>query len=424
MLVEKWFILSSVTLLLGNPIKVLLGGNSAPDTLISLAIYVISFFFVALRWKQVLPQVVKRGKLILLVDFLVVASTLWSDFPGLTLRNSIYLLGATFFGIYFATRYDLKQQVRLLAQGFSVVVLMSLILGAAFPKYGRQYDEAYQGLWRGVYMHKNSLGLQMALSAVIFLILIIGSDRKKWTAWAGLVFSFLLVILSRSAGALVNFIILTTLIPLCSILRFRWDLRVPVLIMALLVIGGANTLISGAKGELLGALGKDETLTGRTDLWPYVWEMIEKRPWLGYGYQAFWRAGKSEAESIWQAVGWEPPHAHNGFLELLLIFGWLGTSIYMVGFFLTFLKSLTLIQLNKAPEAFFPVVYLTFVILINISEASILSGFGWSLYVALRLLPLSRSSQELTTKRKPADFHKLDNSYLSQEVGGNRTAID
>jgi O-antigen ligase len=152
--------------------------------------------------------------------------------------------------------------------------------------------------------------------------------------------------------------------------------------------------------------------------------MIEKRPWLGYGYQAFWRAGKSEAESIWQAVGWEPPHAHNGFLELLLIFGWLGTSIYMVGFFLTFLKSLTLIQLNKAPEAFFPVVYLTFVILINISEASILSGFGWSLYVALRLLPLSRSSQELTTKRKPADFHKLDNSYLSQEVGGNRTAID
>jgi O-antigen ligase len=415
-LAEKWFILFSLTLSLGSPIKVLLGGSSAPDTIISLAIYAIAFFFVVLRWKQVLPQVVKRGKLILLVDFLVVASALWSDFPDLTLRNSIYLLGATFFGIYFATRYDLKQQVQLLAQGFSVVVLMSLILGAAFPKYGRQYSDGYEGLWRGVYMHKNSLGLQMALSAVIFLILIIGSDRKKWTAWAGLVFSFLLVILSRSAAALVDFIILTTLIPLCSILRFRWDLRVPVLIMALLGIGGANILISAAKGELLGALGKDETLTGRTDLWPYVWEMIEKRPWLGYGYQAFWRAGKSEAESIWQAVGWEPPHAHNGFLELLLIFGWLGTSIYMVGFFLTFLKSLTLIQLNKAPEAFFPVVYLTFVILINISEASILSGFGWSLYVALRLLPLSRSSQDRKTNLKPVNFQKFASSYLSKDV--------
>jgi len=96
-------------------------------------------------------------------------------------------------------------------------------------------------------MHKNSLGLQMALSAVIFLILIIGSDRKKWTAWAGLVFSFLLVILSRSAAALVNFLILTSLIPLCSILRFRWDLRVPVLIMASLVITGANILMKHSR---------------------------------------------------------------------------------------------------------------------------------------------------------------------------------
>jgi O-antigen ligase len=412
-LAEKWFILFSVTSLLGNPIKVLLGGNSAPETLISFAIYVISFFLVVLRWKQVLPQLVKRGKLILLVDFLIVASSLWSDFPGLTLRNSIYLLGATFFGIYFATHYDLKQQVRLLAQGFGVVVLMSLILGAAFPKYGRQYSDGYEGLWRGVYMHKNSLGLQMALSAVIFLILLMGSDRKKWAAWVGLVFSFLLVILSRSAAALVDVIILTSLIPLCSILRFRWDLRVPVLIMASLVITGANILISGAKGELLGALGKDETLTGRTDLWPYVWEMIEKSPWLGYGYQSFWRPGKREAEAIWQVVGWTPPHAHNGFLELLLIFGWLGTSIYMLGFFLTFLKSLTLIQLNKAPEAFWPVVYLTFIILTNMSETNILSGVGWSLYVALSLLPISRSSQDLTINGKPENFHKFPSSYPS-----------
>jgi O-antigen ligase len=141
--------------------------------------------------------------------------------------------------------------------------------------------------------------------------------------------------------------------------------------------------------------------------------MIEKRPWLGYGYQSFWRPGQREAEAIWQVVGWIPPNAHNGFLELLLIFGWLGTSIYMLGFFLTFLKSLTLIQFNKAPEAFWPVVYLTFIILTNMSETNILSGFGWSLYVALSLLPISRFNEDLTTNRKQAYLKKVDGFYLS-----------
>jgi O-antigen ligase len=413
---EKWFILFSVTFLTGNPIKLLLGPDTSLETLVSLVIYAISFLFLVLRWKQALTQVIKRGKLILVVDFIVVASSLWSGFPVITLRNSMYLLGATCFGIYFATRYDLKQQVRILARGFGVIVLMSLIFGAALPKYGRQYDEMYQGVWRGIYMHKNSLGFQMALSGVLFIILLIGSDRKKWAAWAGCVFSFVLVILSRSAAALVDFLILASLLPLFSLLRFRWNLRIPVLTIALLVIGGANILLLGYKGQLLGALGKDETLTGRTDMWPYVWDMIEKRPWLGYGYEGFWRGWNSESDYIWRAVGWKPPHAHNGFLELLLIFGWLGTSIYMFGFLINFLKSLNLIHLNRSPEAFWPAIYLIFIILTNISEKNILFGMNWALYVAVSLLPVNSSSQDIANNPKLVDFQKVDSSYLSEKV--------
>jgi O-antigen ligase len=433
-LAENWFILISVSFFTGNPINLLLFGGTGEGTfeeanssflepLISLAIYAISLFFILMRWKQVEPQVVKRGKIILLIVFFVVGSVLWSGFPEITLRRSINFVGATFYGIYLGTRYDLNQQVKLVSWGFGVVALMSLIFGTALRKYGLM-GGIHAGAWRGIYMHKNSLGIQMSLSAVIFLILLMGSDRRKWTTWAGFVLSCVLVILSRSSTAIVNLITLASLIPLCSILRFRWNFRVPIFMVTLMLLGGVSVILPAYIEHLFGALGKDMTLTGRTVLWPYVWEMIEKRPWLGYGYEGFWRGWDSESALIWRVVGWTPPHAHNGFLELLLTFGWLGTLIYLLGFFINFFKSLTLVHLNKAPQAFWPVVYLTFTILTNISEKNILAGMGWSLYVALTLLPISRFNEDFTTNRNQVDLKKIDDFYLSQEMRGSGSAID
>ena len=34
--------------------------------------------------------------------------------------------------------------------------------------------------------------------------------------------------------------------------------------------------------------GKDQTLTGRTLIWPYVIDDISERPILGWGFHAFW----------------------------------------------------------------------------------------------------------------------------------------
>jgi O-antigen ligase len=424
--VEKWFILFSVPYIIGNPINLLLFGGSGEETyggdnssflepLISMAIYAIALFFIARRWQPVVRQLAKRGKLILFIVFLVVGSTLWSDFPDITLRRSVIFLGRTFYGIYFATRYTLKQQAQLIAWGFGVVVVMSVIFATVLRKYGLMAG-IHAGAWRGIYMHKNSLGIQMSLSAAIFLMLLLGNDRKKWATWAGFVVSVVLVILSRSSTGLVSLMTLIALIPLCCILRFRWNLMVPISITTLVVCGGGGILLAGYLEDFFGSMGKDLTLTGRTDLWPYVWEMIKQRPWLGYGYEGFWRGLDSASGAIWRAVGWTPPHAHNGLLELLLMFGWVGTSIYLLGFFINFLKSLALIHVNKSPESFWPVLYLGYTILTNITEKNILGGMSWSFYIAVSLLPLSRANQTIVTQCESQGFNQFDNSHLSSAV--------
>jgi O-antigen ligase len=80
---------------------------------------------------------------------------------------------------------------------------------------------------------------------------------------------------------------------------------------------------------LLGIIGKDPTLTGRTDVWSYVLDDIQKRPILGWGFCAFWSSNNPAALEIWTALRWVVPHAHNALLEMLLEVGIVGAAFFL-----------------------------------------------------------------------------------------------
>ena len=82
-------------------------------------------------------------------------------------------------------------------------------------------------------------------------------------------------------------------------------------------------------GALLGMMGKDATLTGRTDIWEYVIPDIYQRPLLGWGYAAFWTADNPAAWKISDILRWWVPQAHNGVLEILLSVGFVGLVFYV-----------------------------------------------------------------------------------------------
>jgi exopolysaccharide production protein ExoQ len=76
-------------------------------------------------------------------------------------------------------------------------------------------------------------------------------------------------------------------------------------------------------------IGKDPTLTGRTDLWSYVIGNIAQRPILGWGFSAFWSSANPAATEISTVLGWEVPEAHNGLLEILLEVGVIGSLFFV-----------------------------------------------------------------------------------------------
>jgi O-antigen ligase len=293
---EQVFTVLSLLQYSGGPLTLILSGGANQEDVVDadyflnyvlfLLIYAVTIFLLIARWKKVI-YVLSKDKFIWVLMVIIVISVFWSYVPAMTLRRSLTMVGPTLFGLYLATRYTLRQQLQLLGWMFGIAVVLSLLFGVALPKYGVM-GGMHAGAWRGIYFNKNSLGKMMIPSAMTFLLLAVSTRRNRWLLWCGFSLSVSLLLLSTSKSSLINLVQLIAAFFVFRTFRWRYELMIPALIAIATIGGGLSVLFTTNADTVLGSLGKDATLTGRTDLWPYVLEMIEKRPWLGYGYSGFW----------------------------------------------------------------------------------------------------------------------------------------
>lgn len=367
------------------------------DTAIVRLIYTITYAvflgLLVLRWKRVL-YLLSRDKFISLLVGLALISCLWSADFSTTLNRFIALFGTTTFGLYLASRYSLREQIQLLAKAFWLGILFSLLFAIAIPSVGTMCS--HEGAWRGVYSHKNSLGKLMVLSVITFLLLLMHSTRFRIQLWLGLSGSFLLLILSTSKSSLVTAITILMLLPVYRSLRLQDKILAPVFLSISILLSGTLVLLLSNAESIFAALGKDPTLTGRTELWAHSLKMIQQRIFLGYGFQSFWQGYASPAAHVWRTIGWEPPNAHNGLIELAIDLGLLGILIFLAGFVTNLVRAFIWVRVSRMSEGLWPLIYLTFIFLINITESSLFqrNNIYWVLYVALTLTILTPPKKE------------------------------
>ncbi len=366
--------------------------QDAFSPILFLGIYIVTLLLIIQRWKSFV-RVAQKNIWIWLVVGIVMASVFWSVAPDITHRRSILLLGTTLFGIYLAMRYTLREQLQLLAWVCGIVIVLSFLLAIALPSYGLmtfQEGGAHAGAWRGILPHKNILGRFMNLSAIIFLLLAISNSifhrKYRWVLWAGFVLSVVLIILTTSKTALVVFLTLTIILPLYRALRGNYTQVVPSMIALVLVGGSAATLLLDNLPVIASALGKDLTLTGRTDIWAVMLELISERPLFGYGFNAFWQGWEHEITAyIWRTLEWECPYGHNGFMDLLAELGVSGLTVFFLSYVTACIRAIMWLRMTKTVEGLLPLMYLTFLFMYNITESSLLitNSMLWILYVSI-----------------------------------------
>lgn len=352
------------------------------NVLINKLTYLWGACFLALRWKKTLFYLTK-DRFILPLILIAFASISWSLAPEITLNGSINLLGVTLFGIYIGTNYSLKEQIKLLAIAYSIILIVSLFFIIALPRYGIMMGGSHAGAWRGITTHKNTFG---RLAALYLLLLLIWSDfylGKKWIIYSFLAIAALSLIMSRSTGAMLTAVALLVSFPIYRIFRLNYvnmlfsmvGLTASILLLYNMYVQYSEVLFS--------FLGKDPNLTGRTDIWAAVWRMIQQKPWLGYGLDAFWRSGESGPAGYVQGVtGWGVPYSHNAWLDLLLSLGFMGLLVYLVGFIFNLLRSLQLAHKTSTSDGLWPLGALTFILVATIADGGLIGGYIWLLYTA------------------------------------------
>jgi O-antigen ligase len=289
--------------------------------------------------------------------------------------------------------------LRLLGIGIGVVVLYNA--GLALTQLG----VLGQANFRGDFEHKNSLAKMMTLAAAVFLCLA-GERRGRLIAIMMAAVSFGLVVISGSATGLVVVLTLAAVFPLLRLVVRDVRLVVVLGIAGLLVVGVVALVLPQVMAVLAPALGRDVTLTGRTELWPVLLDMIRQRPLLGYGYSAFWSGGEGGLD-----ISWRPTQAHNGYLEVALALGLIGFAVFVFLCVRGVTRALSFARRERTTAGFWPLLYFGFVLLYNLTEATTLgrNNIIWVLFVAalINVSPVWSSIRAAAVPRTgPARSHQ------------------
>ena len=347
----------------------------------------------ALSQGRAILRVMRRQQALILLLCWTFLSNLWSVSPDDTFRRSIALLASTVFGLYLGTRFDVLWTVRLLAVALGIDLIASLACGLAFPAIGVASEGDYAGAWRGVFVSKNSLGATMLIACLVFYVLYSVDRKLRYLVAIGIALGLLVLSVSRTP-----IVILLTLIPTLALTRrfFRNPRRFGVILGLALCSAGLSTLFAGIMFRpVLQMLGRDATLTGRTDIWSLSWDAIQKHFWMGYGFGAFWSNPWGPATEIWDALNWRAPSSHSGVLELWLALGAIGVLLFAWLIGQTFWRITAGAARRQYEEALWLIGYFLIFVVHAITEPSMMeqTSISWVLFVSISCPILARSAR-------------------------------
>jgi len=354
--------------------------TSPVTTIAWLFIYIVTVLRLMARKEQI-PAAIKGSRTLFLLLGLCFISFLWSVDASATLRSSTSLAMTTLIGLDFKLRYSLEEMVRL--TGYTLLGL--IVIGLPFDLFlhiipNNDFDPS---TWHGVFGTKNDLGRLIVLAVALFFCLPIKSKVSKFFF---ICVTYAMLYRVHSTGALVNCtVILGTLL---ACIPLRWTAKARTLTLIILPILVAAVAYFGIThlAEVTTSVGKDPSLTGRTVLWRMAFRSIRQRPILGYGYSAFWGRQQQLAWRIREAAGWlTAPHSHSGYIEILLGLGVVGFVALLALYFHLGRKAYFYAIQNRTNLANWPVLYLTFFIFYQFTEASLVSpnSIFWILFANL-----------------------------------------
>ncbi len=370
------------------------GAGDRPRQIIMLALFAAAIPLFVIR-RQCLLRIISSNRSILLVFAWALLSILWSDVKDIAVHRIFGTLLVAVLTLL-AASLPPRRIVGILLMLTGTIMTINY-LGVIFAP-GRALD--HEGMWKGMHMHKNIAGYFGAISALLWLFM--GHVRKnRWLLIGGVAWGLFLWF-THSRTSLMIFLAMLPLGMLFSRgLKSGFDRRI---FLLLLWFGGlviplficvAFTLGTDYFGDKIFSF-IDLTLTGRTEIWQFVWKSIVQSPFLGTGYGSFWAIGdRSPALLHASEFVAQYTEAHNGYLDILVSLGAIGliltVSALVQPYHALFTYRISQTDTATREVMLCALLLLTFGIFHNMFESTLLQGLSipWSLML-LSIWEISR----------------------------------
>jgi O-antigen ligase len=309
------------------------------------------------RQSTVVKVLRANGPLILFLFYCAVSIS-WSDYPNVAFKRWIKFLGDYVMVLVVVTDSNpLCAIKRVLARVGFLLLPISILLIKYYPDLGRVYASHWDATvyYAGVTSDKNMLGMTCMVFGVGSVWCFLQElQRDKHTRRIGTLIAHGAILamvfwLFRMANSMTSFSCFLMASALIVATSFRGLARKPWLVHLLIVLVlslSVSALFLNVGSGLVENLGRDATLTGRTELWEQLLK-LNTNSILGTGFESFWLG--SRVVQLWSIYWWHPNESHNGYLEVYLNLGWIGIGLLAV-IFVTGYRSIVRL-LSQEPEA-------------------------------------------------------------------------
>ena len=235
----------------------------------------------------------------------------------------------------------------------------------------------------GYFQQKNLLGEVAAVAFLLSLHEILCPGRRRVLGIIGVVMSISLIFSSNSKTALGLALICPFLSGLTLIARKVTRISPAIILFSIPASYFVLSSVTYYNVDLLSyKLYGDPTFTGRTVIWDFVRNEIDRRPLLGWGYESFWLVPSSpalDAPGYWVK---SMPNGHNGYYDTMLELGYVGLAFLLV-FIMATLHGIGRLADRDPVRAWLGLSLALFVILNNFLESLWMRGFNvlWVVFV-------------------------------------------
>lgn len=260
-------------------------------------------------------------------------SVSWAENPLVSGKRAVQLLGVLFVALALVRHRREGNAFNLFAWPGLFFLLLG-VLALAAPSLSMDPN----GNYKGFTFTKNVWGQFALLMALVFMFLALSKHKPRLNWWL-FVFASASLFATRSATTITIYVVAISIVLLWSASK-RYGSKLQIAALATSIVSVASMFgYFLLQGDLpfdavleasLVSMGKDVTLTGRTDLWRMMGYEIARHPWLGAGFGGFWLGLEGPSFTIVRFFSWRPGQAHNGYIDVVNELGYVGLALLLV----------------------------------------------------------------------------------------------